>query len=498
MSHLKHARSGYAYGVSAIQWDFHYSPAKLGHHPDSNTHPDDKKDIYLQKEGTDYRLLSDTSLFTVGGYFHYHELGTGGIYIEDGLRTVKKLGCPHVGIVNFEEVKGITSLHRVNRSKIYDEDAKTPIWERAYVKFHGVDFTNKTIGFSLCGELYWVGLDYGVCDIVSSDTIKLNLNAWGLYEKVYHLKDKFGHIPNMGLTPYTDGRIVLQDLQTREFIETLLTLPQTFLVVLDTPKPIKMWYTDVIGNQLPWRYQCGKHHFAPLRMSDGRYTPYIIQERFNGFNIITQENRVYPLQNDTLVRKDQAYLTELNISSRKGYIQRAAFLNVCFEDNPDIDPLWEGDNRTYEDLRDKFINKPNGEAPDDTLEPEKKPFIQLSNNILICGRGWYHEDDTNTCVDARDILTRDGLNVEKLLKLNPTEQLSFLEGWYRDGFPVSHGPEYHNWDDELGFIPTSGTFRLAPKPTVDETSETEPKPKIEYEEIITPTDVTPRFNPYGD
>lgn len=459
-------RPGYVYSVSAIQWDFHIRSARLGSHIKANTHPDDRRDIYLTKKKIDPIHLGKTSLFNIGGYFHFHTYDKNAIWIEEGVPSIKTLENPHIGILNFEEIEGEVTCHKLKKENIIGTGKFRNMSEMVYIKLPGVDFTDKLVGVSLLGELYWIGLDSFIATLVGTDKIKLNLEVWGLYEKIYHLKEKFGKKPNMGLTPYKDKRISVDEVTQDDFIRYILTLPQTFVVTVDTPKPVKMWYSEVAGHQLPWRYRCYEHHYRPLRMSDGRYMPYVAQKKERGFSLCTtSENRVYPQINDTLIRADQRYLNEANISSQEGILRRAQFLNMCFLDHLDQDIYWTGDNRTYYDLllNHDLAKQENSRPPsgkDKVLGIHDPRSQWLSNNILVCGKGWYYSDDRNICVKALGILDEnDNIIPEELMKLTPSEQLSFIEGIYGDGYPSSHSPEFYVWDDAVGFKKIAGDYK---------------------------------------
>ncbi len=328
---LTQRKPGIVYSVDASQWDFSQQYAKLGVHHGNYLHPDDHTDVYLTKDNIDFRHLSDTSLFSVGGYIHWHDTDGSGIYIVDGFVTQKRLKTNHIGIISFEELNCPVVIEKIDSDNIYPSDVKEEVWNSVYIKKTTGQFEdNDVIGLVLCGELYWLGLDGDVIDYVNHNVLKVNLHKWHLFEKVYKYKGIFGKEANMGLTPYLDNRINVDEVKSFDFIKSLFTLSQTFLVIVKATSPIKMGYKTATSHQLPNRYIVGTHHYEPLRAKDGRYLPYTPYDDRNGYVLRTEPNRIYPQINDNLIRSQQPYLNELNVSSARGRIIEAQFLQMTY------------------------------------------------------------------------------------------------------------------------------------------------------------------------
>lgn len=324
---LDHRQPGYVYSVDAHQWDFEQKNVKLGHHVGAVTHPADKIDLCLTKDGIDYLHLRDTSLFAVGGYFHWHDGDVDGIYIEEGARSQKLLQTHHINIVNFEEVGGIVKPYRFTDDNLVEEGVVGKQHHTMLLHFPEVDISNKLVGVVICGELYWLHHDGLVVSFVNEHTLRFNFDKWHLNEKVYWFRKRFGD-KHLKLTPYLDNRVKVEEIRKVDFLKRLFKLPQSFLVVIECPHLLELTKEAVSYHQLPKRYFAGKHHYAPLRSSDGRYLPYIPMDERNGFVLATEENRVYPQQNDTLLRDDQPYLNELPVSNRAAEYRLAHFINI--------------------------------------------------------------------------------------------------------------------------------------------------------------------------
>lgn len=324
---LLYRQPGYVYSVDAHQWDFNQRNMKLGHHTDAITHPADKIDLHLTKDGVDYLHLRDTSLFAVGGYFHWHDGDEEGVYIQEAAKTQRDLKTHHINIINFEEVNGRVKPYRFKDENLFEMGEEGHQHHTMLLHMPKVDLTDKLVGVVICGELYWLHHDGDIVSFVNEHTLRFSFDRWHLYEKVYWFKKRFGN-RHLQLTPYMDNRIKTEEVRKVEFLKRLFKLPQSFLVVIESPKPLEITKEAVSYHQLPKRYFAGKHHYAPLRSSDGRYLPYIPMDDRNGFVLVTEENRIYPQQNDTLIRDEQPYLNELAVSNRKADYQLAHFINI--------------------------------------------------------------------------------------------------------------------------------------------------------------------------
>ena len=159
LKNLTYRQPGWVYSVDAHQWDFTQKNAKLGYHKDSLVHPADLSDIHLSKEGINHEHLRDTSLFNIGGYFHWHDGDATGIFIEQGAVSQTRLKTSHINIVNFEEVHGTVKLYRLEDQNILPSDVRGDLFNSVFLHVDNINFDNKLVGVVLCGELYWLNID---------------------------------------------------------------------------------------------------------------------------------------------------------------------------------------------------------------------------------------------------------------------------------------------------------------------------------------------------
>lgn len=340
---LPFRKPGHVYAVNAHYWDFNIERGKLGI-PIENTTESDRWDLHLTKNNVDYINLRDTSLFSVGGYLHYHDGNENGIWIENGVKTLQNIESNHVGIINFEEVNGKVNLYKLSNNDIIKIDDRgdwhnsvviriaTSKLPRANRYIYRSSKQRLQVGLVICGELYWLGLDSNIFTCIEDNAnykaFKVDLQRWHILEKVF----KYSKLFDLRTTPYIDGRIKVDEVfRNEKLVKRLFTIPQSFLVIVEptTVKNIQLSYQYISSNQLPKRYFTDKSvfHYQPLRLSDGTYPPYYAYDDRNGVVVCTEFNKIYPQQGDTLNRWEQAYIHEIGVSSRPGHIREAKLLN---------------------------------------------------------------------------------------------------------------------------------------------------------------------------
>lgn len=342
---LPYHKSPRVYCVDAGQWDFKTKLSKMGYGHNRNLHQEDMTDLYLTKPDVDMRTLNDTCLFSVGGYIHYHDTDGNGIFLKDAAITQKNIESNHIGIINFEEVGGRLDIHRIHPTNCFSADELDGMSSRCMMRIPNARFGDSLVGLVICGELHWVYPHIGedghkqeqneLVKLINDETLMIDFNKWHLLSKISKYKSLFNSKPYMGLTPYKDHRIKVEEVKSDQFIRSLFELSQTFVVIVRTPKPLTISKKMVAKVQIPHRYVIGTNQndnegfaYEPLRLSDGRYAPYFIEHDEIYTTINTEDNMIYPQLMDLLDRDDQPYLAETNISSRRGEIMTGHFITI--------------------------------------------------------------------------------------------------------------------------------------------------------------------------
>ena len=285
-------KRGEVYSWDALSFGFDYVGIKQGYHPKANIPDEDKPDLLLTKQGTDYLEVGDFCLIAINGLLHNFEVTENGWIVHGGNTTkYKHPMSTHVNVLDFTQVGRVYRIPIETNmvSKLTDKDAYMALNRGFYINT-GVDLRNKTVGISLGGYLHLLDHTYKQ---VSDTTIRVNFSEirWeSLFYKIKELVD----ISSMPITDFKDDRVIGFELYHDLTILALLQLPQSFIFVIDNPN-VSVTYEPVGHIGYPKRYESAIPPIYPLRIGEGRYPAYKAVKDFDKW-VIAVEDNIIPLQ----------------------------------------------------------------------------------------------------------------------------------------------------------------------------------------------------------
>ncbi len=218
-----------------LQSSYQFSLCNRVYPPDSVMPVGDLNDLYIHKSDVNKTALQNRSLVSINGFMHptvpYYDgiaaVGGGSQHKMIGNLTATLLSFASIGDINQYPIKS----EHLNRYK-----AGYPLSDKAVIDT-GIDLTNKSIIVSIGGyplianELVSVLSDVG--GVIKIDTRRFDL--------IRHINNQVGLInleplgivvpeADKGLPPLS-AKGLLSDIITRQY----LTLPQSFVAVIDTP-----------------------------------------------------------------------------------------------------------------------------------------------------------------------------------------------------------------------------------------------------------------------
>lgn len=198
---------------------------------DSQEPKEDKTWLILQKEGLDYDLFTKHCLTMVNGFFHLCEANSDGAFIKEGAVSNRICGQSTVGIVSF---KGISELKQIPITlDMIKPQADNPLHFRAVIDV-GEDVTNKTVLLVVGGYLVLPGT--GVFSLESESRLLIDFNNYSIPNRFFESNNYLDYSSFVLDTPSTNSeQYILDELYGDEFIKSLLTMPQSFIVILDNP-----------------------------------------------------------------------------------------------------------------------------------------------------------------------------------------------------------------------------------------------------------------------
>lgn len=225
--------------------------------------------IRLQKEGLDYRLFEKHCLTLVNGFLHFNEVDSNGIYIREGAKSNKVSGFSTVGIISFKDVSELKQIPITD--SIIKRQGDSTLDFRAVLDV-GESLGNKTILLSIGGYLCLPG--EGTFRLESDTSIVVDFNNYSLLNRFfesYKYLDYSGY--RFDIPDTNDEQYIVNELHSEEFIRYLLTMPQSFIVILDNPD-ITFEEDHLRPSPMPGIYTSYKDPLYPVIVGQGMLANY--------------------------------------------------------------------------------------------------------------------------------------------------------------------------------------------------------------------------------
>lgn len=246
-------------------------------------------DVRLSKEGVDYSLLKTRVLTSVNGLFHLNYGIDDYLLIKDAGKSLlcNKTDENKIGLLSFAHVCAIEQIP-------ITVNMLTPIalnipYKQAVVIKTGRDLTNKSIMISIGGYLHCADK---IIDVISAaeGAIRLNMEYLSFARRVFEMRH-YMDISDLQLTQsiHKPNALVIDDLNTNTFIQRLLTLSQSFLIIVDTPV-LTRELIAVKNPEIPRFYEYGKEPLYPLITPTGRINDYWLSKQGEHYVLSVTDN----------------------------------------------------------------------------------------------------------------------------------------------------------------------------------------------------------------
>lgn len=272
---LKTYRMQYA---DAWRAGYDIRPVVIGRHPDSQINPGSRNDLLLQKDGVDFRQWGRYCLVTVNGMFHRVGTGPEGLYVIDGARSGRIANDNQIGIHSFREV-GSLDLIPITPDMIYKSNPNQRYENFANIRLpYSVE--DKTVLLVLGGYLHVLDRAYRQ---TSAQSIQIDFNNYKLPERIYD-SGRLINLESLRLenSPNNEYQHSVRDLYSDETLIKYMTLPQSFLVVVNATN-LYVRRHPLENTGLPGRY------IAPEPME--RYPMFSALGRCFDYRAFPQEGR---------------------------------------------------------------------------------------------------------------------------------------------------------------------------------------------------------------
>lgn len=228
----------------------------------------DRVDLLVRKNVPNQVNLYKRMLCTVNGYLHRTYIHSEGVGIDSGGETFNVSGINTVGILSFEKACDVRQVAIVD-DMITPTSSTIPLYNDALVNLR-TNLTGKTVIICIAGIMY---INSGVLNVVNPEAGIISLKLSKLDIPGILLRT-VGNINLDALGVFTEDKSVnynklrLSDVTSDICIRKLLTLPQSFAIILDADY-VQTTFSNVNVTGLPSTYESRDEPTDPMVSSYG-------------------------------------------------------------------------------------------------------------------------------------------------------------------------------------------------------------------------------------
>jgi len=247
-----------------------------------NAVPDDRVDLLIQRDSprVDYASFINQCMVSVNGFFHMIETdGSTGVWVKGGGKSRLISSQTQFGIYSFSNIGRITlipitlnMLHKRLSPEMISGTAPTdPFSKIGFIKLPQ-SMLNKSALVVLGGYLFTP--DSTVISRVSDDEIQIDFQKIPMLARYYESRH-YLDLSSLGLDTSAQNPSVVsvQQLLSDEVLMKYMTLPQSFIVLVDTPELfVNRYFVRKTGT--PGVHESYQQPHYPLQVGLGRMPEY--------------------------------------------------------------------------------------------------------------------------------------------------------------------------------------------------------------------------------
>jgi hypothetical protein len=271
----------YAKFADAVHGGYKVTPVHPTAASDATIPVEAKTDLQLTRANTDYALLYKHCLANVNGFYHRTDYSPNGLYIVDGMRSCLHGKRNEVGLLSFMAL-GELEFIQLTEDMIYTLKEGESLKTNCYFDT-GVDLSQKTVMLVLGG--YLQQLDQNAFYRISQTAFGINFGQLPLIDRYYETY-KVLNLEDLGMesSPNSNEQISVEDLYSDAVLKRLLTMSQSFIVVLDK-QDIFFDYVNVKRSPYPGCYTSFVRPVYPLVVGHGRHEVYWPRTEYDRWSI---------------------------------------------------------------------------------------------------------------------------------------------------------------------------------------------------------------------
>lgn len=235
-------------------------------------------DVGITKPNIDVTALHNRVLTSVNGLFHLNYGVDEFLVIKDGGRSLRATQQPEnkIGLLSFAHICDIVQLP-ISLNMLQPLGPTIP-YKQAVLINTGLNLLNQSVMISIGGYLHCAD---SIIDVLSATEgiIKINMEYMSLARRLFEMS-RYMDLDSLQITrsPLKPGALVISEFNSNQFIERLLCMSQSFLVIVDTPTLTRK--TIAVKNpELPGFYEYGQEPIYPLLTPTGRINDYWLSKQ---------------------------------------------------------------------------------------------------------------------------------------------------------------------------------------------------------------------------
>lgn len=247
-----------------------------------------RTDLMLSRDGGNIQDMADYLMVTVNGLFHLTDYHSVGLRVKKGGQSVELCNQNNVGLVSFKDIGKLTYVP-IQSAMLQKPEPTYDYSDTTYLDL-GVDLSGKSVMLVIGGYLHVNDAVYDVVD-AEAGIVKVNVNQIDLVRRIFESKKIIDLTSlNLSVAVTNEDIISLLELNSDAVIESYLTLPQSFAVVVDTPYLYHR--THIVGKPgLPDFYESPAEPLYPLQLQTGIMPEYWCRKQDNVWVLTVNSNK---------------------------------------------------------------------------------------------------------------------------------------------------------------------------------------------------------------
>lgn len=279
--------------------------------PGTNGAVGNKVNLFIKHPWGNNEILRKQCLVTVNGFLHRSSAFDTGIQVHGGGWSMLHAGNNNVGVISFEEIGDIIQVPLVS-TMLHKPSPGIPYYKQVVVDLD-VSLSNKSIILSLGGYVFvappfvqvispengLIEIDMSVLDIplkVAASRKHIDLSALGLGGE---MRDE-----------RTFGKMRPSEINSDPVVHQWLTLPQSFIVVVDTPM-LTVEYESLQRTGVYGVFEYHKNPFLPLVDIYGRMQEYWVNRQNDAWVVKIKDPLYYPRLYETSDNNKDNYVNDI-------------------------------------------------------------------------------------------------------------------------------------------------------------------------------------------